>query len=109
MATDNERLYVGTIMFIQAFDLQTGEVLWQGAQQESGKRGGLDVYTVADQVMVSDRIAGRLYEIDPQTGETVTVAEHPSIVFQQDGVTFASECQLEYYVVATHQSSKTAL
>lgn len=90
-----DHIYVGTIQYVQAFELETGQVLWQGAKQPQNKKGFLDVYATDEQVQVYDFDQERLYLLDPQTGETLEELDYPQIFFKK-GDTYYSGCRYGY-------------
>jgi len=79
VATDDERVYIGTITYVQAFDLETGQELWRGAEQPSMKKGGFVVYAKEDQVEAYDISEPVVYILDPITGQTID--EIPKLLF----------------------------
>jgi len=86
---DEERVYVGSGVYVEAFDIETGHLLWQGGEVRSGWHGSRNVYPKANQVdvylYIDDHI---LYTLDKQTGETLSVIEQPRLLFRLDGVDY---------------------
>ncbi len=69
---DDKYFYIGTIRFVRAYDLKSGQRIWEGAQQPSFKRGGLYVYSTGDQLEVYDPYDNHRYILDIETGQTIT-------------------------------------
>jgi outer membrane protein assembly factor BamB len=88
VAADEERVYIGTITYVQAFDLETGQELWRGAEQPSMKRGGFAVYSKKDWLEVYDILEPVVYILDAVTGQIVD--EIPkSLFFRWDEVDYS--------------------
>lgn len=88
LAVDEERIYIGTITYVQAFDLETGQELWRGAEQPSMKRGGFAVYSKEDWLEVYDILEPVVYILDAATGQIVD--EIPkSLFFRWDEVDYS--------------------
>jgi outer membrane protein assembly factor BamB len=85
---DNERVYVGTLRNVQAFDLKTGQLLWVGAKQPREKHGILNVYFQKNQVEAYSYPDEILYILDPTTGETLNKMEVPGILIKYDDVAY---------------------
>lgn len=81
--------YVGTIRYVQAYDLETGKALWQGAKQSLDKKGFLYVYPTLEQIHAYDFQQNHLYLLDPQTGMTVEEVDYPNIFFKQGDVHYS--------------------
>ena len=109
LAFDDKQVYVSTTRFVQTYDLETGAEIWKGARQKSGKRGGLVVYNNEGQIEVADHISGRLYTLNPQTGETLRMIEHPDIAFHQDEIYFSSSCFSGCALIATNSQQNNTL
>jgi hypothetical protein len=88
VAADEERVYIGTITYVQAFDLKTGQKLWQGAEQPSMKRGGLVVYAKEDQIEVYDILEPVVYILDAATGQIVDKIPK-KLFFRWKGIDYA--------------------
>lgn len=71
VTADEKRVYIGTILDVQAFDLETGQKLWRGAEQPSMKKGTLNVYSKGDRLEVYDPMGPAMYILDSATGQTV--------------------------------------
>lgn len=71
VTADEERVYIGTLFNVQAFDLKTGQKLWQGVEQPSMKRGGLVVYSKKDRVEVYDIYESLVYILNSATGQVI--------------------------------------
>jgi glucose dehydrogenase len=88
VTADEKRVYIGTITYVQAFDLETGQKLWRGAEQPSTKRGGLIVHSTGGQVEVYDTFEPMVYILDAATGQMVD--EIPKSLFLRwDGIDYA--------------------
>ncbi len=91
---DNQRVYAGEIRYVQAYDLYTGQKLWQGARQSKYKKGGLYVYAKEPQLEVYDYDLsnspnyGNIFILDPQTGETLRTIEQPFLFFQSENTLY---------------------
>lgn len=86
---DRERVYVGSGVYVEAFDIETGHLLWRGGEVRSGWHGSRNVYPKANQVDVylyTDDHS--LYTLDKRTGETLEVIEQPRLLFRLDGVDY---------------------
>ena len=79
IAVDEKRVYIGTITDVQAFDLETGDWLWQGAVQPSLKRGGFVIYSRKSQLDVYDILDPIFYVLDAKTGQTIQKIVNPSL------------------------------
>jgi outer membrane protein assembly factor BamB len=88
VTADQERVYIGTITYVQAFDLETGQELWRGAEQPSLKRGGLAVYSNGDRLEVYD-VSEPDYILDPKTGRTIEEIFHPSLFFRWNEIDYS--------------------
>lgn len=87
VTADEKRVYIGTIRYVQAFDLETSQKLWRGAEQPSLKRGGLSVNLTEDKVEVYDTLEPMVYILDVATGRIVD--EIPkNLFFRWDGVEY---------------------
>lgn len=71
LTADTSRVYVGTIRYVQAFELATGQQLWRGVEQPSMKRGGLIVDIRKNQLEVYDISDPAVYRLDSATGQIV--------------------------------------
>lgn len=91
----NNHVYVGTMRYVQAFDLETGQILWQGAKQPWDKKGFLYVYATDEQVQVYDFHQEHLYLLDPQTGTTLEERDYPQIFFKKGDI-YYSGCRYGY-------------
>ena len=85
---DNERVYIGTLLDVQAFDLYTGQPLWTGAKQSSDKHGLLNVYPQNNQVQAYSYYDYLLYELDAATGELLKKTKYPGILFTKEGIIY---------------------
>ena len=85
---DRDRIYVGTLKNVRAYQLGTGRQVWYALQQPPYKRGGLYVYSTDGKLEVYDvDLSGtprnkRLYILNPQTGETLDIIDRPDIFFR---------------------------
>lgn len=68
---DDKYFYIGSITFVRAYDLKTGERRWEGAKQPNFKRGGLEVYSTGEQLEVYDPYDNHMYILDIETGQTI--------------------------------------
>ncbi len=100
----DNRIYVGTGLYALAFDLQTGEELWQGAKQPRNKKGFLYVYPTKEQIHVYDFSQNYLYILDPQTGMTLEEIEYPYIFLKQGDI-YYSGCGYAYMTSCLHQKN----
>jgi outer membrane protein assembly factor BamB len=86
---DQKQVYVGSGGYVEAFDIETGHLLWRGGEVRSGWHGSRNVYPKANQLDVylytDDHI---LYTLDKRTGETLEVIEQPRLLFRLDGVDY---------------------
>jgi outer membrane protein assembly factor BamB len=93
---DSERVYVGELRCVQAYDLKTGKELWTGAQQSIHKHGSLFVYPkeeileVYDLDLSDDPRNKRLYILNSQTGETLNIIEQPNIFWRHENVYYTT-------------------
>jgi len=77
---DKKQIYIGSSNYVQAFNLNNGELLWMGAEQPWDKRGTLDVYY--QEGVVEAYSDYTLYILDPQTGKTIETIESPEILMK---------------------------
>lgn len=68
---DDKYVYVGSITFVRAYNLKTGQRVWEGAKQPALKRGGLYVYSTGKYLEVHDPNDGQRYLLDIDTGQTL--------------------------------------
>lgn len=99
---DKERVYAATITYVQAYDLQTGVILWKGAEQPRSKRGGLFVYPKEEYVEVYDFVEGRLYYLDRETGSTLSTLQQMNIFFQRGQENYFRTCNFECSLAAVN-------
>jgi outer membrane protein assembly factor BamB len=92
LAADNHHVYVGAIRNVQAYDLSTGQLLWEGAKQDINKRGGLNVYAESNQLNVYDPSGNRLYILDAETGETIQEIDYPALYFVKGNIYLSDAC-----------------
>ncbi len=85
---DLKRVYAGSIRYAQAYDLQTGEVIWTGAKQPVTRRGGLFVYPEKDHMKVYDFAQDQIYFLDAETGEPLNITTQANIYFQKETVSY---------------------
>jgi len=95
LSAKGNRIYVGTIRYAQAFDLETGKELWRGAEQPIDKKGFLYLYPVDEQLQVYDFGQNRLYLLDRQTGQTMEEITYPFIFFKKENL-YYSGCGYGY-------------
>jgi outer membrane protein assembly factor BamB len=89
---DDKRVYVGTIRYVRAYDLETGQMLWEGAKQSPSKRGGLEVYSEDDYLQVYDPYNSHLYLLDFQTGQIVEEIQQSHLFFEKDSIYYSGTC-----------------
>jgi len=89
---DNKNVYVGTIRNVQAYDLKTGQLLWEGARQDINKRGGLNIYAEGNHLNVYDSYNNRLYILDSETGEIIKEIDYPALYFVKDNIYLSDAC-----------------
>ena len=82
ITADERRIYIGTITDVQAFDLESGERLWQGAVQPSLHRGGFAVFCDGDWVLAYDGIEPDLYILNAATGQTIQKITNPDLFYR---------------------------
>jgi len=93
---DGERVYAGAIKNVQAYDIENGQLLWEGAGQPKFKRGGLAVYPNGEYLEAYDSIEGKLTVLDAQTGETVDIVEQPQTILRKDENYYSRNCVSTY-------------
>ena len=81
---------------MEAYDITSGKVLWQGAEQPKFKRGGLSVYPNGENLDVYDSVEGKLYVLNARTGETLEFVEWPHIIVRKDGNYYSRNCGYKY-------------
>jgi outer membrane protein assembly factor BamB len=79
-------------MYVRAYDLETGRILWEGAKQPKSKRGGLYVYSDGKQLEVYDPNDGHIYLLDAETGQTVEEIRLSLPFFKENGILFSGIC-----------------
>jgi outer membrane protein assembly factor BamB len=89
---DREHVYVGALRSVFAYDLETGQRLWEGAKQDVDKRGGLNVYAEGQHLKVYDPSGNRLYILDSETGETTQEIDYPALYFANDNIFLVDGC-----------------
>jgi outer membrane protein assembly factor BamB len=93
---DKEQIYIGSLNYVQAFELSNGELLWTGAKQPWGRRGTLDIYYQEEVVEAYSDYT--LYILDPQTGKTIETIESPEILMKV-GEKYYETYDPNYYVL----------
>jgi|GEM_PF-5979691 len=89
---DDKRVYIGSIRYVRAYDLETGKVLWEGAKQPDFKRGSLNVYSKGELLEVYDSYDSHLYLLDAQTGQTIEDIHRSLLFFREDDIYFSGIC-----------------
>lgn len=92
----DKRVFVGSITYVRAYDLETGQALWEGARQPRYKRGGLYVYSNGDQLEVYDPHDGYIYILDFETGQTTKKIRQALPFFKKDELLFSGVCGGSY-------------
>jgi outer membrane protein assembly factor BamB len=90
---DEERIYAGSITYVRSYDLQTGEILWEGGKQPDFKRGGLYVYPKSENLEVYDPSEGYLYFLELKTGQKTDEIKLPNLFFKQGSNYYLSICK----------------
>jgi len=89
---DSERVYVGGIRQVQAYNLDTGQFLWKGAEQGINKMGSLKVYAEGTELNVYDLHGNRVYTLDAETGQTINEIDYTGPYFVRDNIYFSVAC-----------------
>jgi outer membrane protein assembly factor BamB len=92
----DKQINVSTIRYAQAFDLENGQELWQGAEQPPDKKGFLYIYPTDEGLQVYDFSQHHLYLLDPQTGSTSEEISYPNIFLKKDEIIY-SGCTYGYH------------
>lgn len=89
LQAEDGRVYVGTIGFVRAFDIESGEKLWQGGEQSPSKKGRLVVYPKGKHLEVYDFDENLIYLLDSNTGQTLDRVSYPSIFFRYNNTNYS--------------------
>ncbi len=106
---DKERIYTGAIKDVQAYDLQTGNFLWNGAEQPAFKRGWLAVYSKGEQLEAYDFVEGQLYVMDAYNGKILGVIQWPAIFFRWKDINYSRSCGLETCFLTARNKSENKI
>lgn len=85
---DNERIYIGTLDNVQAFDLETGQLLWTGAEQPWLKHGTLHVYPKGNQLEAYSYYDYLVYMLNASTGDLLEKNEYPDVIIKNGDIVF---------------------
>lgn len=85
---DDVQVYVGSGRYVQAFDLNDGQLIWTGAKGSAGIPGPLNVYPQADKLYAYSYYDYVLYTLDSRTGETLNVSILPGILIRISGIDY---------------------
>ena len=85
LATDGIRVYIGSGRYLQAFDINNGNLLWTGAKERDGIPGTFNVYVDNGNVYGYSYYDYMVYRLEPQTGETEEVSHKPGIIIEMAG------------------------
>ncbi len=112
LAVDNKNVYGGYTQYVQAFDLETGQKLWKGAQQSKYKKGALYVYAQEERIEVYDASSNwpfdeRMFVLDAETGETVETLEWPRIFLNNNKMIYSRTGPVNTGVALVAQDKST--
>lgn len=85
---DDVQVYVGSGRYVQAFDLNDGQLIWTGADGSAGIPGPLNVYPQDDKLYGYSYYDYVLYILDSGTGETLEISTIPGILIRMAGTDY---------------------
>ncbi len=88
VGADNERVYIGTLDNVQTFDLETGQLLWTGAEQPWLKHGTLHVYPKGNRLEAYSYYDYFVYTLNASTGDLLEKNEYPDVIIKNDDIVF---------------------
>lgn len=113
---DDNSLYIGDVSTVVAYDLKTGEIIWDVNLSDPYRRGSFYVYSKEKDLEVYDFDVSdgyedkRIYILDSQTGVIKNVIEWNGIFVCQDSICYSRTYNNgKPYLVAQDKSSKTIL
>ncbi len=89
---DDEYIYLGLIQSVQAYNLDTGDMIWETIPKPENNKGGLYVYSNQERLEVYDPYNGYLFTLGVKTGKILEEIQQTLPFFQWKNIYISGNC-----------------